>query len=91
MVEAQALFDRWVAPGCPGELEAPALHRALNHPSLQPHILGGKGVGSQGDGTAQLLCRDAEAQQRVVGIVEAELGMGVLRLTIPASKGEAAQ
>ena len=83
MVEAQAVFDRWVAPACPAQLEAPVLHGLLAHPALTPWVLGGKGVGSQGDGTAQLLCRDALAQRRVVGIVEDELGMGALELTVP--------
>lgn len=33
--------------------------QVLAHPSLQPHVFGGKGVGSQGDGTVQFLCRCA--------------------------------
>ena len=37
----------------------------LAHPALQPYIWGGKGIGSQGDGTAQLLCKDELAQARV--------------------------
>jgi galactokinase len=85
MVEAQALFDRLVAPACPAELTAPALHRLLAEPALAPWVLGGKGVGSQGDGSAQLLCRDAEAQQRVMVAVERNLRLGALALTIPRS------
>lgn len=85
MVEAQALFDRLVAPACPSQLTAPALHRLLAEPALPPWVLGGKGVGSQGDGAAQLLCRSAVAQQSVMGIVERDLGLGALALTIPAS------
>lgn len=84
-------------------------HRVLSHESLAPHILGGKGVGAGGDGTAQvgtrgvcavrecgsqyrrtpprgwgaqLLCRDAGAQARVKEIVEGELHMGALLLTV---------
>jgi galactokinase len=85
MVEAQALFDRLVAPACPAQLTAPALHRLLAEPALSPWVLGGKGVGSQGDGTAQLLCRGVEAQQQVMAVVEQELGLGALSLTIPKS------
>ncbi len=85
MVEAQASFDRLVAPACPTELEAPALHRLLAHRRLQPMIHGGKGIGSQGDGSAQLLCRDAETQRRVILTVERELGLGTLALTIPGA------
>jgi hypothetical protein len=33
-----------------------------------PHIWGGKGVGSQGDGTAQILARSADDQQAVIEI-----------------------
>jgi UTP-glucose-1-phosphate uridylyltransferase/mevalonate kinase len=82
LTEAQALFDRYAAPACPEELTAPALHRVLEHAALKPHVWGGKGVGSQGDGTAQFLCRSAEAQQEVIGILERELAMPALRLTI---------
>ncbi|MBN2472445.1 MAG: GHMP kinase, partial [Anaerolineae bacterium] len=57
MVEAQANFDRYAAPACPEQLTAPVLHSVLNYEPLQPYIWGGKGVGSQGDGTAQLLAR----------------------------------
>jgi hypothetical protein len=34
---------------------------------LQEHIWGAKGVGSQGDGTAQFLCKGRDAQQQVSG------------------------
>jgi hypothetical protein len=34
---------------------APVLHQVLNYEPLKPHIWGGKGVGSQGDGTAQFM------------------------------------
>ena len=58
MNQAQAQFDRYVAPACSEQLDAPLLHQLLNHPPLKPYIYGGKGVGSQGDGTAQLIVRD---------------------------------
>ena len=40
----------------------PLLNKLLNHPPLQALIHGGKGVGSQGDGTAQFLCRSEEVR-----------------------------
>jgi galactokinase len=49
---------------------------------LKPHIWGGKGVGSQGDGTAQLIARSSADQQAVVEIVERDLGMHCLTLTL---------
>lgn len=85
MIEAQANFDRYAMPACPEELTAPVLHRVLNYEPLKPHIWGGKGVGSQGDGTAQFLARSAEDQQKIIDIIESELNMPCLRLTINAS------
>ncbi len=58
MTEAQALFDRQVAPHSPQELASPLLHEVLTLEAIRPHIHGGKGVGSQGDGTAQLVLRE---------------------------------
>jgi UTP-glucose-1-phosphate uridylyltransferase len=80
--KAQALFDQYAAPVCPEELTAPVLHRVLAHDPLKPHIWGGKGVGSQGDGTAQLLCRSAADREAVLRIVEHDLGLTGLPLTI---------
>lgn len=82
MVEAQENFDRYATPACPEELTAPVLHRALSYEPLKPHILGGKGVGSQGDGTAQFITRSRADQQAVMRIVEEELGMSALELTL---------
>ena len=84
MVEAQQHFDRFAAPICPEELTSPVLHRVLNHAALQPHILGGKGVGSQGDGTGQFLCKDEADQDAVIEILNKELGLPGMKLTIHA-------
>ena len=82
MVEAQAFFDRYATPACPEELTAPELHRVLNYEALKPHIWGGKGVGSQGDGTAQFITRSAADQQAVIEIIERDLGVTCLELTL---------
>ncbi len=82
MVEAQEFFDRYATPACPEELTAPILHRVLNHEPLKPHILGGKGVGSQGDGTAQFITRSPSDQQAVIEILERYLGVKCLTLTL---------
>jgi len=82
MTEAQSLFDRYAAPACPEELTSPVLHQVLNLPPLKPHILGGKGVGSQGDGTAQFICRSQADQQAVISILQHDLGMPALKMTI---------
>ena len=82
MVEAQAFFDRYAIPACPEELTAPVLHRVLNYEPLKSHIWGGKGVGSQGDGTAQFIARSQADQQAVIEIIERDLGMTCLTLTL---------
>jgi UTP-glucose-1-phosphate uridylyltransferase/mevalonate kinase len=84
MIEAQSYFDRYATPACPEELTAPVLHQVLNYEPLKPHIWGGKGVGSQGDGTAQFLVRSLEDQQVAIDIIERDLGMSALTLTIKA-------
>jgi UTP-glucose-1-phosphate uridylyltransferase/mevalonate kinase len=82
MTEAQRQFDELLRPACPSQLTAPALHRLLSWPALQPLILGGKGVGSQGDGSAQLIARDAAAQAEIARVVERDLGMSALPLVL---------
>ncbi len=82
MSEAQTFFDRYAAPACPEELNSPVLHSVLNYDPLKQHIWGGKGVGSQGDGTAQFVCRSQADQQAVVQILERDLNLPGLKLTI---------
>ncbi|VGO12177.1 UTP--glucose-1-phosphate uridylyltransferase [Pontiella desulfatans] len=82
MNEAQAKFDEHLQPACPSQLTSPVLHRLLAYEPIQPLILGGKGVGSQGDGTAQFLVKDKEAQQKVIEIIERDLKMPCMKLDI---------
>jgi UTP-glucose-1-phosphate uridylyltransferase/mevalonate kinase len=82
MTEAQSCFDQFAIPACPEELTAPLLHRVLQHAPLKPHIWGGKGVGSQGDGSAQLLARSEADQKAVIEIIERDLGMSCLPLNL---------
>lgn len=63
MSEAQALFDKKIMPMCPEELEAPVLHSVLNDAKVKELTFGGKGVGSQGDGTVQFLAKDDKSQK----------------------------
>jgi UTP-glucose-1-phosphate uridylyltransferase/mevalonate kinase len=86
MGEAQAFFDRYATPACPEELTAPVLHRVLSYEPLKPHIWGGKGVGSQGDGTAQFIARSETDQQAVIEIIERDLKMDCLPLTLQAGQ-----
>jgi len=84
MLQAQDYFDRYATPVCPEQLTAPELHRVLNEPGVRPHAYGGKGVGSQGDGTAQFLARSSEDQQALVDLIESKLGLSCLKLTLHA-------
>lgn len=82
MTEAQAFFDRYATPACPEELTSPVLHRLLQYGPLSPHVWGGKGVGSQGDGTAQFIARSASDQQAVIEILKRDLQMPGYPLTL---------
>lgn len=87
MNQAQQEFDDYVAPACPEELKAPLLHQLLRHPPLQPYIYGGKGVGSQGDGTAQLLALDQVSQTQAIALIKRDFPqMRCYPLDIPRSQ-----
>ena len=81
MVEAQQLFDFNVAPMCPEELTSPKLHEVLNDPVINRLSYGGKGVGSQGDGSVQFLAKDRESQQQIIDYLN-NRGMKAYALTI---------
>lgn len=78
---AQVLFDTAVAPMCPEELTAPKLHEVLNDPIIQPFVYGGKGVGSQGDGSVQFLAKDKECQHKLIDYLNNQ-GMKAYPLTL---------
>jgi len=82
MNEAQELFDKNLQPACPSQLTAPILHKLLDYAPLKPLLYGGKGVGSQGDGTAQLLAKDAQSREKAIAIIERDLGMSCLELVL---------
>lgn len=86
MTRAQTEFDKHLIPACPSQLTAPVLHKVLNYEPIQPYIWGGKGVGSQGDGSAQFIVKDEESQQRVIEIIEQDLQMSCLKLVIEAGR-----
>jgi len=72
MTEAQQLFDELVAPHSPEELASPVLHKVLSFQPISEHVHGGKGVGSQGDGTAQFVARsESDRQAAMAKIAEA--------------------
>jgi UTP-glucose-1-phosphate uridylyltransferase/galactokinase len=86
MLRAQAEFDKYVSPACPSELTAPELHKVLGYAPLQQYVFGGKGVGSQGDGTAQFIAKDEDSQRKVVEIIERDLKKSCLKLTVRSGR-----
>jgi galactokinase len=66
---AQDFFDDYLKPASPEELEAPVLHSVLSMEEIKPFVYGGKGVGSGGDGTAQLVCKTKEDRENAKRIL----------------------
>lgn len=64
MSYCQVRFDACLQHLCP-ELRSPKLHSLLSDPRIRALSLGGKGVGSQGDGSVQFLCGTREQQQQL--------------------------
>ena len=81
MLEAQQNFDRKVAPACT-ELAAPVLHSVLNDPQIKPLVYGGKGVGSQGDGTVQFLAKGEREAKALQNYLLEQRGMPSFTLTL---------
>jgi len=81
MREAQFTFDRLIAPACP-ELRAPRLHEVLAHPALRELGWGGKGVGSQGDGCAQVVARGAAERDELATALTRDFDVACLSLTV---------
>ena len=81
MTEAQTVFDKYIAPNCPSQLNAPKLHATLSNPIINQLVYGGKGVGSQGDGSIQFLAKDEESQMKLVDYLN-DQDMPAYKLTI---------
>lgn len=81
MTEAQQVFDTMVAPMCPSQLKSPKLHEVLSDEKIKAMTYGGKGVGSQGDGSVQFLAKNEESQLALVDYLNAQ-NMAAYKLTI---------
>jgi UTP-glucose-1-phosphate uridylyltransferase/mevalonate kinase len=81
MSEAQRLFDANLMPLC-SELQSPKLHKVLADPQVHPFIHGGKGVGSQGDGSVQFICKSVADRQALTGYLSTTCGMFCFDLDI---------
>lgn len=82
MIKAQKLFDEYVAPACPSELASPILHSIMNDIFVKANTLGVKGVGSQGDGTVQMICAGPMEQEKVVNYLNSHLKLEAYPFTI---------
>ena len=89
MVEAQRFFDVFMAPASPEELLSPNLHFALTNPELDELVYGGKGVGSQGDGTVQFVARGEVQQKKLLKKLK-ELKLDPYPLVIEANNSDKA-
>jgi galactokinase len=84
MNEAQCLFDECAMPNCPSQLTSPKLHALMDDTFIKEHSLAVKGVGSQGDGSAQILVKSVVEQEKILQYVKQTLGLDGFVLTIPA-------
>ncbi len=82
MTEAQHLFDTMVAPACIRELKAPIMHKILKDLNINELSYGGKGVGSQGDGTIQLLAKNVKCQKKLVQYLTNTYHLSAIPFTI---------
>jgi UTP-glucose-1-phosphate uridylyltransferase/galactokinase len=86
MDEAQQLFDKKVAPACPNELTAPKLHKILEDEYVRELAWGGKGIGSQGDGSVQFIVKGEAEQEELVRYLNEKCGLQAFKLTVPKHK-----
>lgn len=82
MTKAQKLFDEKVAPACPSELSAPKLHAIMEDETVCKLALGVKGVGSQGDGTVQMICAGPHEQEQLLDYLNEDLKMEAYPFTV---------
>lgn len=85
MTEAQALFDQLVVPAS-AALDAPRQRAVLGSPEARELAWGGKGVGSQGEGSVQLLARGPEEAAELASRLEERFGVATLGLVLGESR-----
>ena len=85
MDESQRVFDELISPACPSELTSPLLHQVMDDLRVRELALGVKGVGSHGDGTVQMICKDAADQQALCEYLGTK-GMDAFSFSIHAQR-----
>ncbi len=82
MTKSQELFDKYVSPKCIDELSSPKLHLLLNDCDIKKISLGGKGVGSQGDGSVQFIVDSKEKQKELINLIKKKFRINAYDLTL---------
>ena len=85
MMDAQQAFNQCAIENCREQLMAPRLREVMSNPALRRVSLAIKGVGSQGDGTVQVLCKGPEEQRQAMQILNTDLGCDAFLLTVPVA------
>ena len=85
MTKSQKNFDNNLAYLCPSELTSPKLHRLLKDSELKKYSYGMKGVGSQGDGSIQILAKDEQCQKKIYNILKKKV-VDPYMVTVQANK-----
>ncbi|KAH8075045.1 hypothetical protein JL721_1032 [Aureococcus anophagefferens] len=87
MTEAARDFDKYGAPTCPAQFDAPTLHRVLAYEPLQTLTWGGKGVGCGGEGSCQFVARSEAARDAALKIIANDLGLWCCGIDVGGSRG----
>lgn len=81
MSHAQEQFDLHLM-ALSSELKSPRLHEVLADETLQQWVYGGKGVGSQGDGSVQFVARGEQERVQLSDYLETQYGMECFNLDL---------
>lgn len=81
MLKAQTEFDTYVAPYS-NELVAPRLHGLMDNLKEKQYVLGIKGVGSQGDGMAQVFVKNEESMNELAHEIRDNLGFNCHEISV---------
>ncbi len=74
-------FDKYVTPFSFEQLRSTKMHKLLADPTIINYTYGGKGVGSHGDGSVQLVAKSYDDQQYLLQYL-VHLGYGCYEITI---------
>jgi UTP-glucose-1-phosphate uridylyltransferase/mevalonate kinase len=79
----QMAFREKAAPLSPKELASPKLYEVLNDENILKWTYGGKGVGSQGDGTVQFIAKSKDEAEQLKQYLNTQLDLDSYIITVP--------